>query len=326
MSNLHKKFKSNENAEIGFVPIILIFCVFVLLLQSVIITWFSTQWYGSSSINSLPMPTGIQTFSSKQDFSTCSLNTSTWLVTGTSSWLNYCESGISGIGVTLVRLDYQGGRAYSWLLLNNIIPDSSGSITNTYVINNSVGALNGAPYVIALRYTGGLDQVELRVDNDGFHIPNYVIPPILNRPLQAFSDQYFVGASFPDRVVNPTITTVYNTVQNTLTFTFNGQVYTATNLKADANLFGLFGRYYGGVGSNYLGFTLQSLGTSNNIILNNSGNALNQILNFISVLTSMMIFSIPTTLLPAELAFFTVRLPEFGIIMCTIILIIEALL
>jgi hypothetical protein len=326
MSNLHKKFKSNEHGEVGFVPIILMFCVLVLLIQSVIITWFSTQWYGSSSINSLPMPTGIQTFSSKQDFSTCSLNTSTWLVTGTSSWLNYCENGISGVGVTLVRLDYQGGRAYSWLLLNNIIPDGSGSITNTYQINNSVGLSSGAPYVIALRYTGGLDQIELRVDDDGFHIPNYIIPPILNRPLQALSDQYFQPSNYPDRISNPTITTVYNTNANTLTFTFNGQSYSTSGLKQDANLFGLFGRYYGGVGSNYIGFTLSSLTTSNNIVLNNSGSALNQILNFISVLSSMVLFSIPTTLLPTELSFFTVRLPEFGIILCSIILIFEALL
>jgi hypothetical protein len=324
MSNLHKKFKNNDCAESGFVAVILMFCFCALIIDSVCITWFTTQWYGSSSITPIALPTGVQTFSSNQNFQTCSLNSSTWLITGSSTWKNWCDYNQTGIGISLYSLDAAGGRVYSWLLLNNIVIDTNGNVVNSYNINNSVGFNSGAPYVIAIRYTGGTDQIELRVDNDGFHIPNYVIPQILSRPMTALGDQYFMPAQNPDRE-NAVITTSYNNNANTLTFTFNGQSYTANNLKPDANIFGIFGRDYAGVGSNYIGFTLQSVNTANSIVLNNSGNALNQILNFITSLTALMLFGVPTTILPAEIALVAIRLPEAGITICVILMIIEAL-
>jgi hypothetical protein len=324
MSNLHKKFKNNDRGESGFIPVILMFCFCALIIDSVAITWFTTQWYGQSAITPISLPTGIQTFSSNQNFQTCNLNSSTWLVTGSSSWINWCDFNQKAIGITLANLDFTGGKVYSWLLLNNIVIDTSGNVVNSYSINDSVGFNSGAPYVLAIRYTGGTDQIELRVDNDGFHIPNYVIPQILNRPMTAIGDQYFIASQYPDKK-NAVITTSYNNNANTLTFTFNGQSYTANNLKPDANIFGIFGRYYGGVGSNYIGFTLQSVNTANSIVLNNSGNALNQILNFITSLTALMLFGVPTTILPAEIALVAIRLPEAGITICIILIIIEAI-
>ena len=311
---MQDKRKLNEKAE-AHVATIMLICVLILVIDSIFCSWFLIQWYGSSTITGISLPNTMQTFSSNQNFQTGQYNSSTFNVGGNAYW-----TYVPNIGMVLTNLNTKYGILWSWLIFNNIQPDSTGLIVNNYVINNTVDG----PYVIPLRWTGGYDQNEIRVDSDGFHIPNYNTPSgvLLMTPI-ATSDLDFYPYQGADTVVNANIQTAYNNVQNTVTFTFNGNSYSASNLKSDANLFGVFQRYYGGVGSNTLGATVTSINTANSVYINQNAVGIAQVTGFFNTMEQIMLFGIPPVYLPSEINLICIRGPEVGILICIIILVVE---
>jgi hypothetical protein len=300
----------NENGE-AHVGALLLFLVFSLIFSSASIAYFTTQIYQDQKVNTINFPTGAITYSQSQDFSDCSYNASTWFHPLGGKWNNVC-----GIGAVLALQDVT--HAWSWLILGNEVPALDGSVVNTYKINNTPLV----DYVIALRYTGSTDENEIRVSSDGFHIPNYVIPTFgLSGQAIPIGDLAFYPYIGANQVKYATITTQYNDKLNTVTFIFNGKtIFTANNLKSDANLYGLWTHYYGAIGAAQIDFTVQSFNTNNLIALSDNASLLNMVLNFITTMLQIIVWNVPDSILPTMLNIMLIKSQLAGVIICLVII------
>ncbi len=288
---------------------ILFFCVIALLFISTSTSYLILEKYGIQ-VSGINVPTGLDSFSSKQNYINNAVDEDINFQTYGSYW-QYIEN----VGRVLITKDFQ--RYYSWLLLDKIQPDTNGEIVNIYNINNTVES----EYAIVLRYTNGIDQNMIMVLPSGFKIPNIAIPSLSGGVIIGYQYEY----SYPnaDKVHDVTIKTVYNDKQNTVDFYFNdneNKLFTAPNLKGDLNLLGLFGRYYGGIGATKEGFVYKSFETTNTVINLDSTNPLIQVAAFIVTMGKLIVWNIEETYLPNLVNVFLIKPFAIGIIICLIVI------
>jgi len=302
--------KNNENGN-AVMAGILIALIFSLLFSSAAISYFSIAKLGNSEVSAINFPTGAITYSGNQDFSDCSYNSSTWFKALAGKWNNYC-----GIGIVLEMIDPT--RVWTWLILGNEIPSSDGTVKNTYTINNTPLG----DYTIILRYTGSIDQNEIQIKSDGFHVPNYVIPTFgLSGQAVPIGDLDFSAYSGASQIKDAIITTYYNNKLGTCTLVFNGQtIFSIDNLKPDGNLFGIWAHYYGGVGAINEGFTITNFNTENQIALSDDTSLLNMVLNFITTMLQIIVWTLPESIFPIILNIIFIKSQLAGIVVCLVIL------
>lgn len=299
---------SNGNALVAGALIALIFS---LIFSSAAISYFCVSKYNQTETSIINFPTGGIIYSQNQDFSGCAFNTSTWFKTLGGKWSNYC-----GIGMVLEYIDPR--YLWTWLILGNEIPATDGTVQNTYIINNSVKS----EYVIILRHTGSIDENQIRISNDGFHIPNYVIPTFgLSGSAVAIGDLDFIPYSGASQIENAEIITYYNDKEQTATMYFNSQkVLEVNNLKEDGNLFGIWTHYYGGVGAYSEGFTVVSFNTNNQITLSDESSLLGMVLNYISIMLQVIVWTLPESIFPVTLNIILIKSQLGGIVVCLILI------
>jgi hypothetical protein len=309
---INKHFDNDK--AIGAVGILaaLIFYVFIL---SIILSVVLIDMYGANVIQNITLPSqkDIKTFSSDQNFANCTADKSTLLRQTQGEWLTTC-----GIGTTLISTH---GNAY--LLINNIQKDELGLYQNSYWVNNSATNLLGlhGDYTIVLRYTGGGDQNEIIVTQDGFHIPQYFYVLTIRLPL----DLYYYPYLNANQITSTTIKTIYDDNAHTVDFYFNGnKMFTTDQLNEDKNLVNLFGRYYGGVASFTTGFTLEDFNTEGKIISglsSNIGDNINSMLDLLTTILKISTWQIPAWILPPLFIAVFLNLPEAGIVVCVAIIV-----
>ena len=290
--------------------------VIALSLGTFATAYFATAMFGQN-IGAMSFGIDNPTFSSNQNFTTCSYNQTVWLTTKWSTWsTNGCNNGASGsIGATLQAVT---GNINGYLFVNNEGLDSDGNVVNTYVINNSVQQ----PYIILLRGTGSDDQNEIDVTSTGFSIPQFsILSSYLLGMIQTGTDFNF---NYPnaDNIVNPTIQTVYNDNTPSVTFYFNGVAeFTTSQLNSNGwNPLGMFTHYYAGVGSNTPGFTLTSFNTNNQIFVT-SQNLMSGVTSFVTNILNVLDYGIPNSYDPYGISNEILRIEEIGLFICMIVLI-----
>jgi hypothetical protein len=315
-----KKFFKNKNENdkaIGAVGALFGLTVYIFLI-SMVLSFLLVNIYGTSNIAGIKLPSqsDIQTFSSSQNFKSGNFDLNTTGQDINSKWVY-----TSGIGMVLTEL---GQHTYSYFGINNIQEDESAYYQNSYWINNTPVNVfgNHNDYSIILRFTGGVDQNEILVEDDGFHIPIY----LLNANF-IVGDNYFFAYPNANQVEYPVIKTIYNDKDLSLDFYFEGsKIFTTTQLNTDANLFGLWGRYYGGVGSHTQYFTLEQFDTSNTIIstsTTNGSDVIGMLASLFVTIIKISTWQIPAWILPVELVVIFITLPEAGILVCAAFIIIR---
>jgi hypothetical protein len=312
---MNKKFKDNESAGVSTLLTGLIFSI---TFSSVLIAFVLLQFYGvaviavngvDSPIN-LPMGSEIKTFSSSQDFKngTFDLQTIGKMKSGRWRWSD-------GVGYELTMLGSDGG--YYYLVIDNIQSDD-GIYQNSYWLNNSATNAYGmhGDYCITLRGTGGIDNNEVCVTNEGFYIP-------ANFATKIGSGQFSMPYAGASQIVNPSIKTVYNDNTPSVDFYFQGQkVFSTTTLNADFNLFGLFGRYFGGVCSSTIGFTIEAFQTGNPITnIDNQQNGLALVFGFLMTVIKIVVWNVDSMYLPIELNIIFIKTQLCAVAVCVIMII-----
>lgn len=293
---------------------LLITLVTSLLISSLLISWFLLNIYGVSVAGiQLPQNTDIgKIHSNNQNFSSDKIDYEVINVEGI--WTYY-----AGVGRVLTQLGYNG---YSYLLIDKIQPNIDGDRDNTYYINNSAINMLGkhGEYSIILRYTGGIDQNELIFSNTGITIPTYLINAYWKS-----GSKYFYAYPDINQISNPKIRTVYDDTDLSLTVYMDDVLlFTTTSLNTNQNLFGVWGRHYGGVGSFTLGFTLFNFYTPNDIVdtgTTTGQDVLGHIAQVLSVIIQVTTFQINPAYIPLEWSIILIGTQEAGILICAAIII-----
>lgn len=252
-----------------------------LIFSSMMITYFLYSMYGIQ-VAGIDLPQGNINFPSSQDFTTNQINSS---IIDTSSYGVWEYQ--SGIGRVLIQKAASG---WTYLLINNIQPDGQGIITNTYHINNSVKQ----DYTIVLRYTGGSDQTEITITDDGIHVPMYVYNVVISSPL-------IISYPNMNQIEDVIITTKFNNKLDRCDINFNGNNYYIDNLVSDTNPLNLFGRHYGGVATDTLGFTLKDFNSVNSISYNTDTDIWVQVYAFLAIAFKLVVYNVDSQYLPWEL-------------------------
>lgn len=273
---------------------LLVALLFSFMLATTSIAYFMGQIYGISVIVPELNPNGMKIeYQSNQNFKDCSADLETLKRTINSVWNYTCNVGMI---LRTVGMNPQQN-SFGYLLIKNIQPDNNGLYDNTYTINNTAVNLFGLhdDYAIVLRYTGGLGHNEVIVGKDGFYVPEYG----LNTRMNLGNKQFF---PYPDanQMTHPVIRTTYNDKTSRLTMYLDNQkLWDNVEVNTDLNLFNLFDRNYGGVGSFIPNFALEDFNTEGMIISGISGQGgLSEIAGFLLVIWKIATFS-----LPAEVAF-----------------------
>jgi hypothetical protein len=301
-----KRFDNEKG--IGAVEILAVLIIYIFLI-SLVLSFFIVNIYGSSSVPGVTLPNqkDVNIFSSDQNFIGCSVNKSTFLKQSQGEWRWDC-----GVGMILVS-----SHANAYLLVNNIQKDAGGLYQNSYWINNSATNILGThgDYTIILRYTGGGDQNEIEVKNDGFHIPQYFLTTTVWTGDRAFFP--YPNAN-QETAVN--IKTIYNDAAHSVDFYFQSEkVFTTDNLNEDKNVFNVFGRYYGG-------FILEDFKTEGSIIsglTSNIGDTINMVSAMFAVIINISTWQLPSWILPIEFVQIFITLPEGLIVLLAAVIIIR---
>lgn len=288
---------------------ILIVLVAYLTIFSVITGWFLLNVYGVSAAGIvLPQNTDIgQIHSQNQNFSSDMIDYD--VINAEGVW-----TYTAGEGRVLTQL---GRNGISYLLIDKLQPDAVDSYDNTYYIDNSATNILGehGDYSIILRYTGGVDQNEIVFNKDGVYIPTYLL-----NAYTRFGSKYSYSSPNINQVTNPKIRTVYKDTAGDMSLTVymdDEELFTTTSLNENQNLFGVWGRQYGGVSSGTLGFTLFDFQTANQIIDKGTTTGLDTlgyIVQLITVILAITTFQINPMYLPLEWSIILVGLPEAAII------------
>jgi len=306
----------NKNDEgVGAVHILLLLIGYIVLL-SITVSFLLSQAYGSS-VPGIELPTqkDVKTYSSEQSFIDCTANKSTFVRQTAGTWEYIC-----GLGMRFVA----GHGAFSYLLVDNVQKDSTSLYQNEYWINNTATNILGThgDYVIILRYTGGGDQNEIQVKSDGFHIPQYFLTTTIWT-----GDSYFYPYPNANQITAVHIKTIYNDNTPLVDFYFNdNKIFTTTQLNSDKNIVNLFGRFYGGVASFTPGFILEDFQTQGAIISglsSNIGDSLNSLTGILTMILKISVWSFPADILPLPFVIIFVNLPEAGIVICVVVIIIR---
>lgn len=235
--------------------IIALFCS--LFISSAIIAWFVLQIYGAT-ISGVSLPSGLETFSSNQNFVNGSYDTSTLKILLPSSW-KY-ENGVGVIKQGSTNVGTIGLNPNDYFAIMNIQPNN-GIITNYYTINNA--PKNDFGFVFRHFGNSGRNVI---VKSDGYHI--YWNLPYSEYPT---ADEVFVASPNANQITQGNFKTVYDDNKNTISlYKDNVLIITDDKIPADDGK-GVFGAYYGGVICPYDGFIIENFRTDN--IIQNSGEA-----------------------------------------------------
>lgn len=282
-------------------PYVLLFFT-SLLLSSLFVGYFALNMYGIN-LDGIDMPNSIQSYSSEQNFSAGTYNTSTLEHTGNVYW-----EWQDNVGMVLV--DY--GAYKNYFLIDNINKNSGGIVKNYYTINNSVKG----DYTIVLRYTGGYDTNEIQVKSDGFHIPTYM--PVLGIQL---GDVQFIPYSNANQITTANIETTYydgdkeGSKKPNCVMKFNGQSFTFNDMFYDQES-GTFARYYGGINGGKEGQAFFWFKTDN--LISGAGaentNTLAMISSIISMMLKVVLWGLPENIMPLFLQLLLIRTQEVGLL------------
>jgi len=293
---------------------VLITLIASLTISSIMIAWFLMNVYGVSAAGiQLPQNTDIgKIHSNHQNFSSDTIDYEIINVEGIWTYR-------AGIGRVLTQLGYNG---YSYILVDKIQPDINGDRDNTYWINNTAINMLGrhGEYSIILRYTGGIDQNELIFNDRGIIIPTYLI-----NAYWKVGEKYFYSYPNVNQITNPKIRTIYDDTNLSISVYMDDIfLFTTNQLNVNQNLFGIWGRQYGGVGSFTLGFTLCDFYTPNNIvdISETTGqDVLGAIAQLLSIIIQVTTFQINPIYIPLEWSIILIGTQEVGILICAAIII-----
>lgn len=303
----------NEQAANDGATTLLIMLIGSLLISSVAISWFLLQIYGVT-VSGIALPNSDSlgvVYSSHQNFSTNNVDFSTINVDG--DWVF-----VKNVGRVLRTVSPSAAILFSYLQINNVQANAN-VYDNTYWINNS--AVNEfqkhGDYSIILRYTGGVDQNELIFNDLGVKVPTYLVNAKF-----ATGHKYFYPSPHISQYTNPKIRTVYNDKTLSLQVYFNDDlIITTSDLNPEKNLFGVFGRYYAGVGSMSEGFALSDFQSANPIVNQGSTDAITQIWILLNTVIKITTWTIGEQYLPLEISLIFIGLQEAGIIICVAVII-----
>lgn len=314
ISNSSFKKQFNNEAAGGAVTVLFLLIAYIFVV-SIVLSFLLVNIYGVDVLGvDLPSQKDVKTFSTDQSFINCSADKGTWIKQAQGEWEYTC-----GIGMIL-----KSSHANAYLLINNIQKDSAGLYQNTYWINNTATNIFGThgDYTIVLRYTGGGDQNEIQVKNDGFHIPQWFFTTTIWT-----GDKAFFPYPNANQYTDVTIKTIYDDKLHLVDFYFQDEKVFSTNLlNEDKNIFNAFGRFYGGVASYTPQFTLEDFATEGAIISGltaNIGDTFNMIGSMFAVILKISTWAIPTWVLPIEFVQIFITLPECGIVVLAAVIIIR---
>lgn len=252
-----------------------------LFLSAYFIGYFINEQYGDSSMmNGITLPNSLSSYSQSQDFRNDNGYNKSVLKVAPSDviWTQQ-----EGVGLALTKTALISITGWSYVFIDNIKADSSGTISNTYKINNSVTNILGLhpEYGIVVKDTGSYDGIHIVVKDSGLVVET----------TNHLNNVYF---DYPhaNQITNPTITTTFNDNDHMLDIVFNGNTYHVTNLPPDSNPLGLFSRYYGGVFGNDVGFTLVEFSTSNQISSQASTDVLTQLSSFFYSMFNILVWTV----------------------------------
>jgi hypothetical protein len=307
-----KSWKNNETAG-GAVNLLIILVAYIFIV-SLVLSFLLINIYGSNAVLGVNLPTQgqIKIYNQDQNFKNGTFDLETLGKIKGGNW-----SYIKGVGFQLDGYASSGG--YSYLVIDNLEPDVNGLYQNSYWINNTATDIFGkhGDYCILLRATGGADQNEICVTNEGFSIPSSIIDRLLGNDF----NYPYSGAS---QIVYPSIKTIYNDKIPSVEFYFQGsKLFETTKLKPDANIMNWFGRYYGGVGATTLGFVFEDFKTDNLIMFNGETNILEMLSSMILTIVKISTWSIPDWILPVFFVQLFITLPEACILILIAIIAIR---
>jgi hypothetical protein len=310
---MYKNFK-NDDAVSGAVAILMLIIAY-LFVTAIVISFCLTQGFGiNNDVPILPSQGDIKAYSNNQNFSSGDFN---WELAGVdlnSKWVNQTD-----VGMVLTQL---GSHTFSYFGIDYLQKDTKNEYDNTYLVNNSATNIFGGhnDYCVILRYTGGTDQNEVCVRDDGFYIPTY-----------SLNADYYTGYNFyqtyPEahNIENVKIRTVYNDKDLRLDFYLNDNLlFVTTRLNPESGNTFTQSRYYAGVGSNILGFALTSFDTQNTIISGkNNDVTLWSLTDILFTIVKILLWQLPNGFLPIELVAILIGLPEGIGIACVIFIVIR---
>lgn len=313
MPKIFKNAWKNNESGAGAVTVLLLLVGYIFVV-SLLLSFLLTNIYGSNAVLGVDLPTQgqLKIYNQDQNFKNGTFDFETLGKIKGGNW-----SYIKGVGFQLDGYASSGG--YSYLVIDNLEPDVNGLYQNTYVINNTAVDLFGkhGDYCILLRATGGSDQNEICVTNEGFSVPSSIIDRLLGNDF----NYAYSGAS---QIINPTIKTIYNDKTPSVEFYFQGvKLFETTKLKADANILNWFGRYYGGVGATTLGFVFEDFKTDNLIMFNGEVNIIQMLSSMVLTIVKISTWSIPEWILPLTFVQIFITLPEAFIIILIAVIIVR---
>ena len=285
--------------------------VLSLFCTATIITYFVNEMNIDAEIEGIVLPGAVATYNSEQNFSSGTYDLETLSRSGSSAWI-YSQN---------VGLVYKGGLSpdEAYLYIDNINPTSQGIITNTYIVNNSIME----DYTIVLKGQAGISNNEIRVESDGFHIPDFTI-------LGTYTgyDNDFIPYPNANKVTTANIVTNYYDTSrgiaitsanpSTVTFTFNGQQFYSNKLNKEESFLGQQGtNRYGGIGTKNYGTTLQYF-KSGNQIAGESENTdpLSNIATFLSTMITIIAWTLPETVLPLTINILLIKTQVAALAIC----------
>lgn len=264
-------------ADVGVKVVIIVFIS--LLVSTTLISWFLLQMYGVS-VAGIGLPTEQENYLSHQNFTSNEINRTTITTSMYGIWEHQPNVG----RVLIQKNDWKK----SYFLIENIQKDSAGIITNTYYINNSVKH----DYIIVLRYTQMSDESEIIISNDGIHVPVYIGVDILS------SSPLVIPYPNMNKIEDVIITTKYNDALRTCEINFNGNIYQLENLVSERNVLYPYGKYYGGIATNTLGFTIKDFYSGNKISLDADIDYLEQTMAMLAIMFRLVFYNVNKAYLP----------------------------
>jgi len=274
-----------------------------LFISSFTIAYFSNEMYGVTS-DAIALPSGLPsyTLSEKQDYTS-----STGYNQSSIDFLGNWEQ-VVGIGYTLVSNILLTDT--SAIYVNQLVPTSDNIITNTYVINNT----NGEDYSVILNYdaSNAISQNKIYVKEDGFHIPAAYFY-ILN-PSSWGADKAFISYPNANSIKDVVITTMFNTETRSVTFSFNGEAFSASNLNEEKKPLAIYYPTYGGVTTKSVGFTLVSFESNNEISSSvykqTAVDTLAQVSSLVVSMLSVLVWGLKDSIMPTFLQVLLIKTQE----------------
>jgi hypothetical protein len=320
---MKQKFFKNDDASVAYLAAALFFS---LMFSSIVLAYFSGAMGLNIGIVQVKPLTSIESYSSEQNFKGGTYDLGTLSRTGHTEWV-YNEN----VGLILQTLSGD----LSSLYILNINPDSSGTVKNHYTINNSVKA----PYAIILEGGSGYANNMVLVGDTGL----YTTYNDVTGGIFGYLD-YFPYAN-ADKIEKVQITTEYKrglkscplfsacqiTKQPSLKITFNGVEYNTNKLNVgeDESVTAMYGGI-AGISTQILtshlitpvGLTLEYFRSDNPLVgAGETTDPLTQIASFITSMLAVIIWQIPTSIMPLELQMILIGSQETALLICLVVII-----